>query len=112
MESFRKGREMTTLPDKNDDDDGISADDDSASSDSKSSIDRSQSKGSSGNDETATGSDSLELDIAQNESKAVYRSKLLVLTVIGTAAASFGAATYIFTRDNEQGDFEQQVRAT
>jgi hypothetical protein len=112
MESFRKGREMKKLSYKNDDDDCFSVDDNSASSDSSSSINRSQSKGSSGNDETGTGSDSLEFDIAQNESKAVYRSKLLVLTVIGTAAASFGAATYIFTRDNEQGDFEQQVRAT
>jgi hypothetical protein len=48
-------------------------------------------------------------DIAGNETKAVYRSKFLLLTVIAIAAASFGAATFVITRDEETNEFRNEV---
>jgi hypothetical protein len=47
--------------------------------------------------------------LAHHETKAVYRSKLLVLVVIVLAAAAFCTATYIFTHNVEHNDFQQQV---
>jgi hypothetical protein len=62
----------------------------------------------SGSDDTTTNDD---FDIARQETKAVFRSKLLLLTIIAVAAASFGAATYVLTRDEENGTFQNEVSA-
>jgi hypothetical protein len=54
-------------------------------------------------------SDDSSFDIAVHESKLVYRSKLLVLTVILLAATAFGATTYIFIRNDEVDQLQSDV---
>jgi hypothetical protein len=49
------------------------------------------------------------LNIARAETKAVNRSKVVVLVVIAIAATAFGRATYLFTKDEEEDDFRSQV---
>jgi hypothetical protein len=54
-------------------------------------------------------SDDSSFDIAPDESKMVYRSKLLVLSVIFIAAAAFGATTYFFIHNDEVDKFQSDV---
>jgi len=48
--------------------------------------------------------------LAKAETRAVNRSKMLVLAVLFMAATAVGAATYVFAQNSEQKDFQQQVR--
>jgi hypothetical protein len=50
------------------------------------------------------------ISIARAETKAVNRSKIVVLVVIAIAATACGAATYFFTKSEEEDDFHSQVR--
>jgi hypothetical protein len=56
------------------------------------------------------GSNDSSLNLAREETKAVNRSKLLVLGVIAIAAAACATATYLFTRSGEKEDFKSAVR--
>jgi hypothetical protein len=56
-------------------------------------------------------SDNASFDIAPDESKLVYRSKMLVLFVIFIAAVAFGATTFFFIRNDEVDKFEGDVSA-
>jgi hypothetical protein len=47
--------------------------------------------------------------LAQKETTAVNRSKLLVYLVLALAATGVGYATYYFLSEGEQDDFEVQV---
>ena len=47
--------------------------------------------------------------LAQAETKAVNRSKLLVYFVLLIAAGAVGAASYIFTSNELEDDFENEV---
>jgi hypothetical protein len=67
---------------------------------------------SAGTDTNHTGevSNDSSLSIARAETKAVNRTKIIVLVVIAIAAAACGAATYLFTKSEEEDDFHSQVR--
>jgi hypothetical protein len=56
------------------------------------------------------GSNDSSLSLAREETKAVKRTKLLVLGAIAIAAAGCGTATYIYTRSAEKDDFNSAVR--
>lgn len=82
----------------------IQSDDDSASDvDSDSNPTTGDSlKSSSGDDENDA--------IAKNETTAVLISKRLVFVAIFLAAIGMGTLTYIFIRDDQQGNYEREVR--
>jgi hypothetical protein len=67
---------------------------------------------SAGTDTNHTGevSNDSSISIARAETKAVNRSKIIVLAVIAIAATACGAATYFFTKSEEEDDFHSQVR--
>jgi hypothetical protein len=67
---------------------------------------------SAGTDTNHTGevSNDSSLSIARAETKAVNRTKIIVLVVIAIAATACGAATYLFTKSEEEDDFHSQVR--
>jgi hypothetical protein len=67
---------------------------------------------SAGTDTNHTGevSNDSSISIARAETKAVNRSKIVVLAVIAIAATACGAATYFFTKSEEEDDFHSQVR--
>jgi hypothetical protein len=56
---------------------------------------------------TATSNDSV---IAQDETSAVNRSKILVYLVLLITATAVGTATYFFLSKEEHDDFESEVR--
>jgi hypothetical protein len=59
---------------------------------------------------TGVVSNDSSISIARAETKAVNRSKIVVLVVIAIAATACGAATYFFTKSEEEDDFHSQVR--
>jgi hypothetical protein len=65
-----------------------------------------------GTDTNHTGevSNASSISITRAETKAVNRSKIIVLAVIAVAATACGAATYFFTKSEEEDDFHSQVR--
>jgi hypothetical protein len=65
-----------------------------------------------GTDTNHTGevSNASSISITRAETKAVNRSKIIVLAVIAIAATACGAATYFFTKSEEEDDFHSQVR--
>jgi hypothetical protein len=67
---------------------------------------------SGGTDTNHTGevSNDSSISIARAETKAVNRTKIVVLAVIAIAATACGAATYFFTKSEEEDDFHIQVR--
>jgi hypothetical protein len=67
---------------------------------------------SAGTETNNTGevSNDSSLSIARAETRAVNRSKIVVLVVIAIAATACGAATYFFTKSEEEDDFHSQVR--
>jgi hypothetical protein len=50
------------------------------------------------------------ISIARAETRAVNRSKIVVLAVIAIAATACGAATYSFVKFGEEDSFHSQVR--
>jgi hypothetical protein len=50
------------------------------------------------------------ISIARVETKAVNRSKIIVLAVIVIATSACGVATYIFTKSEEEDAFRSQVK--
>lgn len=54
---------------------------------------------------STTGSSSF----ARSETRRVTRSKYLVAVVIFVAAILVGSLTFVFARNGEEADFEQQV---
>jgi hypothetical protein len=67
---------------------------------------------SSGTETNHTGgvSNDSSISLARAETKAVNRSKIIVLLVIAIAATACGTATYFFTKSEEEDDFHSQVR--
>jgi hypothetical protein len=66
---------------------------------------------SQGTDQNHAGEESTgSLTIAKAETRAVNRSKVMVLLVIAIAAAACGTATYFFTSAEEKDNFHRQVR--
>lgn len=91
------------------DDDGIDAD--SASSNSQSTSGFGDSTFGAG-EETSTSSDYHSTPtpvLASRETKQVFRSKILVFTVLLLSAAAVGTFTYYFLSQDELSDFETQV---
>jgi glycerol uptake facilitator-like aquaporin len=66
---------------------------------------------SSGTETNHTGgvSNDSSLSIARAETRAVNRSKVMVLLVIAIAAAACGTATYFFTSAEEEDNFHSEV---
>ena len=48
--------------------------------------------------------------LARAETRAVNRSKMVVLFMLCVAAAGVGAATFVFARNSETKEFENKVR--
>lgn len=59
-------------------------------------------------DHKAKSADDGGFHLVRRETMAVLCSKAMVLIVITIAAAACGAATFIFTNNDEEGDFESQ----
>lgn len=55
---------------------------------------------------STTGSSSF----ARSETRRVTRSKYVVALIIMVAAILVGSLTYVFTKNGEEDDFENQVR--
>lgn len=49
--------------------------------------------------------------LAKAETRAVNRTKLLVLLVLFAAASAVGVATYLYAANTEQKQFEEKVRS-
>mmetsp|Transcript_6696 Transcript_6696/g.18744 ORF Transcript_6696/g.18744 Transcript_6696/m.18744 type:complete len:1206 (-) Transcript_6696:178-3795(-) len=64
--------------------------------------------GSDHNGGSSTNSD--ERIVSKEENMAVRRSKTVVLVIIAVTALAFGAATYLFTNNEETDDYETQFR--
>lgn len=56
-----------------------------------------------GKDDDTVSSDGI---MSQDYNKAVFRNKILVLLVITLAAAASGVATFLFMKDQEDGEFK------
>jgi hypothetical protein len=92
-------------------DDADAADDASSESSRPDSV-RSFSSGTSRSTTMHSGTDgSVAPTLARKETAAVNRSKLLVYLVLALAAGGVGYATHQFLSQEEQSDFESQVRS-
>ena len=67
-------------------------------------------EGSSSNGHSTQTSESSNLQIAKEETKAVVRSKVGVYVVLALLALATAAGTWYYVRQDETNEFEHQVR--